>query len=186
LAQLKRRVQVLKTEAAEAGAIIERIRQDVIALDLPFELVFPNGWPVREPVHSTTKPSGQGLRRRRAAKYADDSGNEWGGRGRRPAWITAALASGACLEDFLLRPAAKSLAGIGRVPTAPAAVRRQITAASAATVATQGGVYRDNQGNEWRGKGRRPAWLRNAIDGGAALADFLVATPIRRGRGHQK
>jgi DNA-binding protein H-NS len=35
-----------------------------------------------------------------AAKYKDDQGNQWTGRGLKPRWLTAALASGKKLEDF--------------------------------------------------------------------------------------
>jgi len=35
-----------------------------------------------------------------AAKYRDDQGNQWTGRGLKPRWLTAALAAGRRLEDF--------------------------------------------------------------------------------------
>ena len=35
-----------------------------------------------------------------AAKYKDDQGNQWTGRGLKPRWLTAALATGRKLEDF--------------------------------------------------------------------------------------
>jgi DNA-binding protein H-NS len=35
-----------------------------------------------------------------AAKYKDDQGNQWTGRGLKPRWLTAALAAGKKLEDF--------------------------------------------------------------------------------------
>ena len=35
-----------------------------------------------------------------AAKYRDDQGNQWTGRGLKPRWLTAALAAGRKLEDF--------------------------------------------------------------------------------------
>lgn len=36
-----------------------------------------------------------------AAKYRDDQGNTWSGRGPRPHWLRDALASGKSLNDFL-------------------------------------------------------------------------------------
>jgi DNA-binding protein H-NS len=39
-------------------------------------------------------------RRAVAAKYKDDQGNQWTGRGLKPRWLTAALAAGRKLEDF--------------------------------------------------------------------------------------
>lgn len=35
-----------------------------------------------------------------AAKYRDDAGNTWGGRGPRPGWVKAALEAGKSLEDL--------------------------------------------------------------------------------------
>ncbi len=35
-----------------------------------------------------------------AAKYKDDQGNSWSGRGLKPKWLTAALAAGKKIEDF--------------------------------------------------------------------------------------
>jgi DNA-binding protein H-NS len=35
-----------------------------------------------------------------AAKYRDDQGNQWTGRGLKPRWLSAALAAGRKLEDF--------------------------------------------------------------------------------------
>ena len=35
-----------------------------------------------------------------AAKYKDDQGNQWTGRGLKPRWLTAALTAGRKLEDF--------------------------------------------------------------------------------------
>lgn len=35
-----------------------------------------------------------------AAKYKDDAGNAWSGRGLQPRWLTAALAAGKSLQDF--------------------------------------------------------------------------------------
>ena len=46
------------------------------------------------------KPNGDGTRKAVAAKYKDTSGNQWSGRGLKPKWLTAALASGKTLTDF--------------------------------------------------------------------------------------
>lgn len=34
--------------------------------------------------------------------------------------------------------------------------------------------FRDDQGNGWVGRGKRPQWLRNALLSGKSLDDFLV------------
>jgi DNA-binding protein H-NS len=50
---------------------------------------------------AASKPAHQ-VRRRHAgaAAFKDDQGNTWSGRGRRPAWLKAALESGKTLEDL--------------------------------------------------------------------------------------
>ncbi len=35
--------------------------------------------------------------------------------------------------------------------------------------------YRDNDGNAWTGRGKRPIWLVKKVAAGAKLEDFLVA-----------
>jgi len=40
--------------------------------------------------------------RKVAPKYRDPSGLEWTGRGRKPAWVVAALAEGKTLDEFLI------------------------------------------------------------------------------------
>lgn len=37
-----------------------------------------------------------------AAKYKDDQGNSWSGRGLKPKWLTAALASGKTIDQFVV------------------------------------------------------------------------------------
>jgi DNA-binding protein H-NS len=34
--------------------------------------------------------------------------------------------------------------------------------------------YRDENGNTWAGRGKRPVWLRNALAGGRKLEDFAI------------
>ena len=48
------------------------------------------------------KSSSDGSRRAVAAKYKDDRGHQWSGRGLKPKWLTAALASGKSLSDFAI------------------------------------------------------------------------------------
>lgn len=50
----------------------------------------------RKPGTSAPKTSGSKV----AAKYKDDQGNSWSGRGLKPKWLTAALAVGKKIEDF--------------------------------------------------------------------------------------
>jgi DNA-binding protein H-NS len=41
--------------------------------------------------------------RKVAVRYRDNAGNTWTGRGKRPGWLTQALASGKSVDDFLIR-----------------------------------------------------------------------------------
>jgi len=34
--------------------------------------------------------------------------------------------------------------------------------------------YSDGNGNTWGGKGRKPAWLQDAVENGATLEDFAL------------
>ncbi|OWQ86909.1 hypothetical protein CDN99_19585 [Roseateles aquatilis] len=51
------------------------------------------------PARHASVPRGTKL----AAKYKDDAGNSWTGRGSQPRWLRAAIESGRSLEDFLIR-----------------------------------------------------------------------------------
>lgn len=49
------------------------------------------------------------------------------------------------------------------------------TAASASKPAAKiAPKYRDAHGNTWTGRGQKPVWLREAIEKGAKLEDFLI------------
>ncbi|VTU23507.1 DNA binding protein, nucleoid-associated [Variovorax sp. PBS-H4] len=37
--------------------------------------------------------------------------------------------------------------------------------------------YSDGQGNSWSGMGKRPGWLRSALDGGRTLEEFATQAP---------
>ncbi len=54
----------------------------------------------------------------------------------------------------------------GRKPGRPKKV-----ASSKSAVAPK---YRDDKGNTWAGRGKRPIWLRDALLDGHALSDFLI------------
>ena len=53
----------------------------------------------------------------RAPKFGDAVGNVWGGMGKRPAWLVAAMAAGKTKESFLLSAAKPP--GVRAVPAAP-------------------------------------------------------------------
>lgn len=55
------------------------------------------------PVASKARKNGVSTAAAGAFKYADDQGNKWVGRGKRPQWFTAALAAGKTPDDLLAR-----------------------------------------------------------------------------------
>jgi len=101
LAQLQKQIESLSAEAEklrrqEMGEVIERIKLAIstyglTAADLGFT-AGPRNAPAK-PAATNRKPGG--------AKYRDDAGNSWSGRGPRPQWLRNALATGQALEDFL-------------------------------------------------------------------------------------
>jgi len=46
------------------------------------------------------KPAADGTRKAVAAKYKDEQGNSWSGRGLKPKWLAAALAAGKTIDQF--------------------------------------------------------------------------------------
>lgn len=87
IATLQKEAETLRQK--EAQAVIQDIRDKIdlyglTAADLGF----------KEDVAARTKP---------AAKYRDDAGNSWTGRGKKPGWLVAHLNAGRQIEDFLAR-----------------------------------------------------------------------------------
>ncbi len=121
-----------------------------------------------------------------AAKYVDGKGGQWVGRGKRPKWLSDALAAGKQLEDFL---AAKFNAAVETFSSPPAEVvapaekagpKRvaKVSKSSKPTKAVKKTAvspkYADGTGNSWTGMGPTPKWLKAALAGGKAREDFLV------------
>ena len=100
--QLSREAEKLKSKEVEG--VVSRIREAITtyglsAADLGFGA---QGAPRR----NVAAKKGGGRRKATAktqasqAKYRDDSGNTWGGRGPRPQWLRDALATGKDLKEF--------------------------------------------------------------------------------------
>jgi DNA-binding protein H-NS len=96
--------------------------------------------------------------REQVAPYADDVGNTWSGKGRRPNWLVEALASGIPLERF------STAKPVQMKPVLAAKPKRRKAEPKA--------PYEDANGNTWSGRGRRPNWLNDAIEAGAWLENF--------------
>lgn len=103
------------------------------------------------------------------ARYRDDAGNVWGGRGPRPVWLRAALAVGKTLESFLVTTSPRLSA------SSPATANPAVKASAAKA---QPGIAKfadPKSGQRWGGRGPRPAWLKQALKKrGARIEDFAV------------
>lgn len=67
--------------------------------------------------------------------------------------------------------------GLGGAPKARrAAPKARKAGAKAAAKPAAAVMYRDEAGNTWVGRGKRPQWLRDALAGGRSLEDFKVAS----------
>ena len=116
LAQIKNQIERLQSEAIaiqekERAEVIERIQTAInhyaLTADELFAAKRPKRGRRREPValKATNHPNSRsrsGGKGEVPAKYRDQSGNSWTGRGRRPRWLVAALAEGRLLDEFAL------------------------------------------------------------------------------------
>lgn len=110
--QLQREIAALQKEADQArqreiADVISRIKDAIstyqlTASDLGFGASASSRAAAPSGARGPRKPTAQAQKSKssRPAKYRDDSGNIWVGRGPRPAWLSAALKSGKKLEDF--------------------------------------------------------------------------------------
>ena len=157
--QLLQGIEVLKRQAEERrkkeiAGVVGRIRKAIEFYGLTAaDLGLGGGTAPVGKKAPASKASGRG-----AAKYSDDAGNTWSGRGPRPRWLREALANGQSLEQFERGPAAAKKAG--------RAGKGKKRARSA--------KFRDAAGNTWGGMGKRPQWLRDALASGKRLDEFLI------------
>jgi DNA-binding protein H-NS len=99
IAALQRDAEKLKRQ--EVDGVIARIKEAIqvyglTASDLGLDGTRRKGKPGPKP-GSKRKAKGKPSR---AAKYRDEAGNTWVGRGPRPQWLRDALAAGKSLQDF--------------------------------------------------------------------------------------
>jgi DNA-binding protein H-NS len=107
------------------------------------------------------------------AKYRDDAGNEWTGRGMTPRWINAALAAGATLESFLIAGAASlNKSAVGKVSNAT--VSKPANPKSKSNQSNGKAKFKDGAGNTWSGRGPMPGWLKAAVANGKTLAQMAA------------
>jgi DNA-binding protein H-NS len=91
ISELQKQAEEIK--AREQQAVISEIRAKIEEYGLtPEDLGFGGK------VAASKKAS-----RKVPVRYRDSAGNTWTGRGKRPGWLTQALASGKSIDDFLVR-----------------------------------------------------------------------------------
>lgn len=184
--ELNRKAEDLRKK--EAPGVIERMKQaiqvyGITAADLGLTAGSESAArkpakALKAPLKTSSKPSKSSAE----PKYRDESGQTWGGMGKRPDWLRAALASGRKLEEFLISaaPAAPSSAlpeaGAAEASTEVAAkkssAKRAKTkkASSKKASATPKVTYRDPASQRtWSGMGPRPKWLKEAEAQGQAI-----------------
>jgi DNA-binding protein H-NS len=109
---LEKKAELAKRK--ELSTVIRKIKRSIklyhlTAADLGLSVKNSDGVSVKR---NQAKPPVKGSVNRRAkaakaakivpAKYADQSGNSWSGRGRTPRWLATQLAEGKSLGDFLI------------------------------------------------------------------------------------
>lgn len=160
--QVKKQIEELQREASvlrdkEMSGVIDRIKLAIREYALtPEQLGF----------RASTSAASAGPAR--PSGYSDGQGRVWSGRGPRPAWLKAAIASGRSLDEF--RRAAPASAG--SAATAPRAA--QPAAKAKPRRMAKLAYLEPATGRRWGGMGPRPAWLRELIGAGRALEEFAV------------
>jgi DNA-binding protein H-NS len=106
-ADVVKQIEVLSREAEklkrkEVEGVIARIREAIDAYGLSASDLGLTGKRGPRPGTVRAGPKAKPAKRAgaRPAKFRDENGNTWGGRGPRPQWLRDALAGGKKLEDF--------------------------------------------------------------------------------------
>lgn len=90
ISELQKQAEEIKSR--EQASVIADIRQKIDQYGL-----------TADDLGFGTKPvAGKKATRKVPVRYRDSAGNTWTGRGKRPGWLTQALAAGKNIEDFLI------------------------------------------------------------------------------------
>lgn len=171
LIQVQQQIQELQHVAAqmrqaEVDGVIARIKEAIAAYDLSPADLFGAGRAGAKRAGSAGRVAATRARSKSRhgaeARYADGTGNEWVGRGPRPKWLREAIANGRSLDEF-------AVAGTAAAPSRPARAPREAVARKRVVPVK----YRSGD-DTWTGRGSRPRWVREALEQGKSLEDFLV------------
>src|SRR5262245_32526510 len=95
IAQLRRQAEDLRNQ--ERAGVIEEVRKKIAEYGLTASDLKLTGRAGKRAASAAAAPKS-------AAKYRSPTGETWsGGRGRKPRWITEALAAGKSLSDFEIK-----------------------------------------------------------------------------------
>jgi DNA-binding protein H-NS len=186
-AQLRKQIATLEAHAAkvkseEVAGVVTRIKQAIDSYGLTAQDLFGSKAGVvkaKAARKSVVKSKGSA-----APKYIDGKGGQWVGRGKRPRWLSEALAAGRQLEDFLAEkfkaavetfsaPPAEVVAPVEKpAAKAPARKTKKASPGAATKKPASSAKYSDGAGNSWTGRGPMPKWMKAAIASGKKREDF--------------
>ena len=110
-AQIIKQIETLKQDAEkvrrkEVAGVVSRIQEAIAVYGLTAaDLGFDGKKPPKAKAKAapTRRKAAKRASAPAAVKYRNDSGGTWGGRGKRPDWLRAALAEGKSLDDFAVK-----------------------------------------------------------------------------------
>jgi len=133
LSRIQSQIEKLQKEAdAMRSAAIARIRKEMAQLGLTAEDLFVKP---RSPFAGKGRRTKPATAEAKAPKYADGTGNTWGGMGKRPTWLREALEAGRMLEEFLVSADAPAPASAAKRTRKKAAAPTKTVAAKRAAPA---------------------------------------------------
>jgi DNA-binding protein H-NS len=163
--QLQRQAESLRS--SEIKGVVDRIKVAIAHYGLTAsQLGLGTSKTVAQP-KKALNASGKSI-----AKFSDDSGNVWSGRGPRPQWLRDALTAGRSIDEFKVGSHVKA-----KLVSAPSGLSEATTPAAPPSGkkskrAPSKKRYSDDAGNSWSGFGPKPKWLKQALDAGKTLEDL--------------
>lgn len=187
-AELTKEIDALKAKAEgvrkqEVAGVIARIKVAMEAYGLTAadlgagdgKVGTPNVTSRKAAPTKSLKPPTTKEKPKLPAKYRDSDGNSWTGRGSKPKWLTAALATGQSLEALAVCTAEVGETAEAGETALPQAIKsttkpreKEVTKSESAA------KYRDAQGNGWGGRGPKPGWVRKALAAGQTLEQLAA------------
>ena len=181
-------VQANRLKTEEVAGVVSRIKEAITTYGLKPQDLF-GGKPDTAKTKGKAKSAPKG-KTSAAPKYVDGKGGQWVGLGKRPKWLSEALAAGAKLEHFLAHNFKDAVATFSSPPAevvAPVAsdsMKGTSNKLAKSTNSTKAGAmgkreassakYTDGFGNSWTGMGPTPKWLKAAVAGGRTKEDFRI------------